>query len=668
MKNVGIRYLNHTIGLVFFASLVYVSLSNLHVKTLYQTCFNLIFVSIIGYVWISKKERLSFHSDLRSVYWLTYWVLVASFLNALAENYYKLGRYYFDVDFFRFIPALIPLYFFINKKEIDQGAIGLHSFHFLSIASLTSISYSFIYSEFPDVALLFFYPLIQSSLKKQELGFYQKHYVFVIFFVLFLISFFYGSNTQHYLTYLFLVILIYFLLNLNVDIKIIFILGLLAFNLLEVLLRNYFLNGEFNFLNKDGSSILNSNRVSAYTAIHIIFLLKFLKQGIGKISKIFIISLAALILLVLLNQFSRSSFLGLLIVFVTYFVYLKANPSWFRYFGISIYILVLVLHFIPIFASQLPETSFEEIKLFNQFSSGRVELWGIFASIFNELSLIQKVFGLGIGEHDFLLAYLPDNLSAHLTHFATKADGSYLHTHNLPSTILFYSGILGLVSYISILFIFAYQFFKKSRKNLNFIYGYLAVLYFLLHNSFDMLIDVYGFVLIFVFLLKDTVKKEEKDVLLYSSQFKKLIYILICLILAIYGYFLFTRILYKNEFFENNAVINRNFNKNSECELVRFPNQNFGQINSKDKLISENLLLGDFPSYRYSQEKFLFQLSELRNSQKSIGDLNIKNDLFKECKEQHFRPIVCEINVGVQEGNLLLAEWLKTEILNCKFP
>lgn len=663
MNRNTLKLLNHLIAWAFFGSIVYISTSNLHLKTLYQSFFNLILLTIVCAYFLKKKRNEAI--PLERYYWLFYWIIVASVVNSIAENYYKLGRYYFDVDFFRFLPALIPLYFFVHKKDWEDQSKGMISFHFVSIFVLSSISYSFLFSEYPEVCLLFFYPLIHESFDRFSLLFVKKNFVFFVLFLFFINSLVFGFSSQHFLTYLFLYLLIFFLYCFEFEIKVSFLLILLVCNLLEVLIRNYLITQEFVFFYKDGSSILNSNRVAAYTAIQIPLLLAAIKQKFNKVNFVYLISVSILVCFVLLNQFSRASVFGVLIVLGTYLLFLQLKKDTFIYFLYFLCPLVFLIHFSPIIVTILASPNIEIYEYLNQLSSGRLELWEIYFTLFNNLSLPQKIFGLGIGEHNFLLAYLPKELSTYLMQFATKADGSYLHTHNLPSTILFYSGFFGFISYILLILYYFYRFLIQKDHHENRIWCLLAVLYFLIHNAFDMLVDVYGFMLLFAYLLKVREPGKQEKTIFNCNQISKISFVPLFFCLVIYGYFLCSRIYFKNEFFTNNALINQNFDQNASCKLVRFPERKPSETKYNISLNWNPFFVKDFPSYRYSQEIYLFQLSALGNEANKPEVLNIKKRFYKECKRNHFRPVVCEMNSTDDKMVPYSGIWLSDIISDC---
>lgn len=69
----------HILFLIFGVTLVFISQSHLYIKTFYQTIFNLSILSIfIKFVFNRKVNVKSYGID--SLYWLAYWIGVASFL------------------------------------------------------------------------------------------------------------------------------------------------------------------------------------------------------------------------------------------------------------------------------------------------------------------------------------------------------------------------------------------------------------------------------------------------------------------------------------------------------------------------------------------------------------------------------------------------------------
>ncbi|TGL04519.1 hypothetical protein EHQ43_14205 [Leptospira bouyouniensis] len=666
-----LKIINHFLSLVFLIALIYISFSNLHLKTLYQTFFNLILLSIFCYFIFKFKLREEFKFNFGFYFWQIYWIIVAAYINSLAESYYKLGRYYFDLDFFRFLPSLIPLYFYFNYISFLQNKNRFFSFHVYSVIVLTSISYSFLYSEISEVSLLFFYPFFVEYLGKTS-GYNLKNIslVFLSFCLLFLFSLLFGFSSQYFLTYLFLFFLLFGIYSHTAYLNYKFIIVLLFLNGIEVVLRSYYLNESFILLSKDGSSILNSNRVSAYIAIHIPLVLFLFESNISKFFKSCLVLTVLFGTIILLNQVSRASIFGLAIVIFTYLLYKIFSRKWFFCFLFFIFLFIMLLHFMPLISVWIGPGSYSQYDFLNQVSSGRWELWRIFYQIFTQLSVKEKVFGLGIGEHNFLLAYLPANVSPLLEDFTTKADGAYLHTHNLPSTILFYSGLVGLVFYLVFLGILLKKITKSILIEKRWIYPLLALIYFLIHNSFDMLIDVYGFMVIFIYQLNGNFTKNESE--FQSSEPKAIETIsrylfLILLLLGFYAYFLYSRLIYKHDYFVNNNIINQNFNKEKECNLVRFPGSDHLVKNSDFQYNSENLIFKDFPSYRYSQEMFLFQMDSL-NQTGNLSNRNVSfNQIFIECKKHHFRPILCEMNYPNSELDLS-GKWLSQVSKNCKLP
>ncbi|PJZ89424.1 hypothetical protein CH368_06585 [Leptospira levettii] len=643
-----IKNLIHIISLIFLVSVITISNSNIHLKTLYQTFFNLLILVSICFFILKYRFRSEFKFEGRFYYWLFYWIVVSSFINSLAENYYKLGRYYFDIDFFRFIPSLIPLYFYYNYRSFVAKERSFVGFQWFVIISLSSISYSFLYTEFPEISILFFYPIAVEFLNSYNKNRFKfNNLVLFSFCSLFLITILFGYSSQHYLSYLFLFILLYSFFYLEFDLNFGFLIILFLFNCLEVILRSYYLNEGLTLLNKDGSSILNSNRVSAYVAIHIPVILLLIDLKIRKLLKVTLVFVLLLSILLLFNQVSRSSLFGVIIVLISYFLSKRIKKKWFLIYLFSISILVLVIHFIPLLSIWIAPQIYNEYSFLNELSSGRLELWKLFYQIFSQLSMKEKIFGLGIGEHNFLLAYLPLDVSPLIEQFTTKADGAYLHTHNLPSTLLFYSGYIGLVFYLILLGFLFIRNIKLLNKDQVEIFPTLALLYFLIHNSFDMLVDVYGFMFIFILLLKNIdhskdIGRDENPNHDYSISKNKII--LISLGFIFYSYFLYSRLYFKREFFEINNFINQNFDTNRNCNLVRYPNKTVNGLRELEGLNSSSLLIGDFPSYRYTQERFLFQLLKLKQENVTSDFENKLNQLVLECKKQHFRPIICEIN------------------------
>lgn len=649
----------HILFLIFGVTLVFISQSHLHIKTFYQTIFNLSILSIfIKFAFNRKVNVKSYGID--SLYWLAYWIGVASFFNSLAVNYYKLGRYYWDPDIFRFIPFLIPVFFFILHKSYQSSKFILQ-FHVLCIFCLTGISYSFLFSELPELSFLLVYPLLIARISPEFNKLSKEiHRSVYLVFVLFFVSLVFGFNSQGYLVYFGLFLLVYFLLSFSFDLNLNLLLIIFSFNILQVISRHYYANDTVLLFTKDSSSIMNSNRVAAYLGIHVAYLLFGFREAKGKKDSFFYAFSFALLFFTSLNQISRASIIASTVLIFTFVAVRYLRYSYLKYFLSLLLFLLFFVHFLPLHFLFFESVFGFDWAWFDTLSSGRLELWKAFYKIFISLEPIRWLLGLGFGEHNFLLAYLPKNIGIVLETFATKADGAYLHTHNLPTTVLFYGGFLGFGLYLFFLGLFVRSCFLIIKEKREFQLAHFAILYFLIHNSFDMLLDVYPLSLILVLSFNPwLLKKEEKQNLINQRKSELFVYVL----LIIFSTFLISRLFYKYEFFYNQTIINANFDKNHKCNLVRFPQENLIQVPKILNFSSFSIFPPDFPSYRYSQEKFLFHYSELHRISKN--ELKNPEATLGYCEKHHFRPILCEINLRHWRGEDVSSLWIGKRVEDC---
>ncbi|PJZ86263.1 hypothetical protein CH364_08895 [Leptospira harrisiae] len=645
--------------LVFGRTLIFVSQTQLHIKTFYQTIFNLSILSISIKLVFNRKIDIERY-DIRLLGWLAYWIGVASFFNSLAVNYYKLGRYYWDPDIFRFIPFLIPCFFFLLLKNYRSSKFILQ-FHILCIFCLTGISYSFLFSEFPELAFLLLYPLVIARISPEFNKSSKKiHRSVYAIFILFFLSVVFGFNSQGYLVYFGLFLLVYLLLSFSVELNLNLLLVIFAFNILQVISRHYYANETVLMFTKDSSSIMNSNRVAAYLGIHIAYLLFGFKRAKNNNESLFYAFCLGLLFFTSLNQISRASIIASVVIIFTYFAVRFFRYSYLKYFLFLLFLLLFFIHFLPLHFLFFENIIGFDWSMLDTLSSGRLELWKAFFKIFISLEPIRWFFGLGFGEHNFLLAYLPQKIGIVLETFATKADGAYLHTHNLPTTILFYGGFLGFGLYLFFLFLFVRSCFLVIKEKSEFQLAHFAILYFLIHNSFDMLLDVYPVCLLLALSFNPLLINKEEEHNIVSHKKLKLFFFPILIIFSI---FLISRLIYKYEFFYNQTVINRYYDKNHKCNLVRFPQENVIEKPKILNLSSFSILPPDFPSYRYSQEKFLFHYSQLHSS--SQTPLKNYDQILGYCEKHHFRPILCEINLKHWRGEDVEALWIGKRVEDC---
>ncbi|TGL10725.1 hypothetical protein [Leptospira meyeri] len=649
----------HILFLIFGVTLVFVSQSHLHVKTFYQTIFNLSLLSILIKAIFNRTLNVK-SFGLGSFGWLVYWVGVASFFNSLAVNYYKLGRYYWDPDVFRFIPFLIPAFFFILLQRYKSSKFILQ-FHVLCIFCLTGISYSFLFSEFPELSFLLVYPLLIARISPEFDGLSKEiHWSVYLVFILFFVSLLFGFNSQGYLVYFGLFLLVYFLLSFSFDLNLNLLLVIFTFNILQVISRHYFANDTVLLFTKDSSSIMNSNRVAAYLGIHVAYLIFGFRKAKSKSDSFYYTFCFALLLFTSINQISRASVIASTILIFTYGALKFFRYAYIKYFLSLLLFLLFIVHFLPLHFLFVEGIFGFDWFFLDTLSSGRLELWKAFYKIFISLEPIRWLLGLGIGEHNFLLAYLPKDIGIVLETFATKADGAYLHTHNLPTTILFYAGFLGFGLYLFFLFLFIRSCFFIIKEKREFQLVHFAILYFLIHNSFDMLLDVYPLSLALVLSFNPLLRKKEEKQSLISQRKSELIVIVI---LVIFFGFLISRLIYKYEFFYNQTIINTYYNRNHRCNLVRFPQENVLQMPKILNFSSFSSFPPDFPSYRYSQEKFLFHYSELyKDSKKEIENPEVT---LGYCEKHHFRPILCEINLKRWRGEDVSSLWIGKRVEDC---
>jgi hypothetical protein len=292
-------------ALILLVIFSWVNINILHWKTFYQTLISQVLIYILWEIYNYKKYNKFFiFSSVVILLSVTYWTILSSLINSITVDFYKLGRYAWHIDFFKYSIGLIPLIiaFSVSKyKDLSRAYIYL-------ILLLTSISFYYTFLDVPEISLFLSVPLLIET-KTNRLSYFNPILILSLLFML-MEQIVFGHISFYGYGILCNLLLAFAIINQRQNVSINFYILLIVIGAIHIITRQYINQGSLEFFSKDSSSILNSNRVSGYYVLFIPIALKLI--NFNKFNRFTLkgILIFVLISTVLLFQFSRGAIAG----------------------------------------------------------------------------------------------------------------------------------------------------------------------------------------------------------------------------------------------------------------------------------------------------------------------------------------------------------------------
>jgi O-antigen ligase len=631
------------LSLVLFG-FIYANYEYLHWKTFYQAFIGQIFLSI-GLFFHKKKTRKDLILTSSEYFGLFYFILIASWVVASTIYFHKLGRYFHAPDFFRYFVIFIPLIFFREARKKTHEKSFLSSFFLIAILLLSSISFSYLFLEIPETAILLGLPLLVVS-SRSVFDLNPSTKIFLFLAVIFLATHcFVGYNSFSTLVYLSIFFLGFVVLLYSEEVSVSYFVLIFILNLINIFIYQIYNLGGFSFFVKNPSPLLNSNRISGSNALYLVFIVSIWAKGVFHHKKVFFTWIIFLILFLVFNffQYSRGGVVSILLGILFYFILIHFDKKRaYRFFYVLFLFSLVCLMLLPFWIQFLSQGMDINLEKWDHFSSGRIDLWTHFFRIFQEFELSQKVLGLGLGEHNFFLNYLQMNAGETTLNFATQADGTYIHTHNLLFTLLFYYGGIGFVLFLFSSGFLFWKIQKKVRVNRSIIPYAIAPVIFLAHNSFDSLLDTASIVVLLAYFGSFLLESWPRDL----SPWER--YLVWTMKIAITS-FLLIRIFQWEDYHRKELIQKITWTESLDCKFAHVPEIEKIAI---EYPLDPDLEFFHFPRQRKSQENLLYQYFYWKKYPTS-ENLNRMLSVWESCRQHHFRAYLCEyLSPKAEYGNI----------------